>query len=174
MGEYGVDKPLLHSEAGLLCPSTDTVNCNPPGSDFYEAQADYVVWAHVRNIAAEIIGTIWYTLNGPGWSNSGLLDGSQNPRPAYYSFQFMAEELRNANFIELAYEYPEYPGLRAYKFTKGGKRIWVMWASDEQPSSITLPSETEKVFNKYGEDITPLDGQITVKSPIYVELIPIP
>jgi hypothetical protein len=180
MGEYGVDKPLMHSEAGLLCDVRNSY-CNPPGTDFYEAQADYVVWVHVRNMAADIeadiniIGTIWYTLNGPGWQNSGLLDSSQNPRPAYYSFQFMAEELRNADYIQrILLYYSQYPFLRVYEFNKSGKRIWVMWASDEQPSSITLPNETTKVFNKYGEDITPTDLQITVKSPIYVELIPIP
>jgi len=172
MGRYGVDKPLLHSEAGLLCDARNSY-CNPPGPDFYEAQADYVVWVHVRNIAAEIIGTIWFTLNGPGWQNSALLDSSQNPRPSYYSFQFMAEELRNADYRQRMWlYYDQYPFLRVYEFNKSGKRIWVMWASDEQPSSITLPSETTKVFNKYGEDIAPPDGQITVKSPIYVELTP--
>ena len=176
MEKYGVDKPLLHSEAGLLCDDRNSY-CKPPGPDFYEAQADYVVWVHVRNIAADIeadidiLGTIWYTLNGPGWKNSGLLDSSQNPRPAYNSFKFMAEELRNANFIELAYEYPQCPYLRAYKFSKGGKQIWVMWTLDENQCPITLPGETTGVFNKLGEDITPPDGQITVKSPIYVELL---
>jgi hypothetical protein len=178
MGKYGVDKPLLHSEASLLCHEGNSY-CDPPGPDFYEAQADYVVWVHVRNIAADIdadidiLGTIWYTLNGPGWRSTGLLDGNQDPRPAYNSFQFMAEELRNASFIELAYEHPQQcPHLRAYKFSKGGKQIWVMWTADESQCPITLPGETTKVFNKYGEDITPLDRQITVKSPIYVELIP--
>ena len=173
MGEYGVEKPLLHSEAALLCPPTDKDNCYPPREDFYESQADYVVWVHVRNIAADILGTSWYTLNNQGWSNSSLLDSSQNPRPSYYSFQFMAEELHNADYIQRMWlYYDQYPFLRVYEFNKSGKRIWVMWASDEQPSSITLPSETTKVFDKYGEDITPLDRQITVNSPIYLELTP--
>jgi hypothetical protein len=201
MREYGVDKPLFHSEASLLCPpppnfleemerygvenpllyskdalllsSTSEFTCDPPDSQFYEAQADYVVWVYVRNIAAGIIGTTWYTLTGPGWVNGGLLDGSQEPRPAYYSFQFMAEELRNAVYRQrLWLYYDQYPFLRVYEFNKSGKRIWVMWASDEQPSSIILPGETTKVFNKYGDDITPTNSQITVKSPVYVELTP--
>jgi hypothetical protein len=173
MARKGVNnKPLFHSEAGLLCPSTDKDNCNPPGSDFYEAQADYVVWVHVRNLADGIMGTSWYTLSGPGWSDSGLLDENQNPRPAYYSFQFMAEELHNANFIKkVGLYYDQHPFLRVYEFSKSEKRIWVMWASDEEPSTITLPVETTKVFDKYGNNITiPTNRQITVKSPIYVEL----
>ena len=196
---YGVDKPLLHSEASLLCPSpeemeryggenpllyskdellllsTSEFTCDPPDEQFYEAQADYVIWVHVRNIAAGIMGTIWYTLTGPGWVNGGLLDGSQDPRPAYYSFQFMAEELRNASYVrKVGLYYSQYPFLRVYEFKKNGKRIWVIWASDEQPSSIILPGPggTTKVFDKYGDDITPANGQITVKSPIYVELTP--
>ena len=174
MARKGVNnKPLFHSEAGLLCPSTDTVNCNPPGSDFYEAQADYVIRVNVRNIAAKIIGTSWYTLSGPGWSNSGLLDDNQNPRPAYYSFQFMAEELRNANYIKNVGLYSsQYKFLKVYEFSKSEKRIWVIWASDEQPSTITLPVETTKVFDKYGDDITPTNGQIAINSPVYVELTP--
>jgi len=174
MAKYGVDKPLFHSEAGLLCPSgSEDAECDPPGSDFYEAQADYVIWAHVRNLADGIMGTSWYTLSGPGWSDSGLLDDKQNPRPAYYSFQFMAEELRNADYEQRIWlYYDQYPFLRVYEFNKSGKRIWVMWASDEQPSSITLPGEMIKVFNKYGNDITPTNGQITIKSPVYVELTP--
>ena len=129
MARYGVDKPLFHSEAGLLCPSTDTVNCNPPGSDFYEAQADYVIRVYVRNMSANILGTSWYTLSGPGWSNSGLLDENQNPRPAYNSYQFMAEELRNADYIQRIPLYSaQYPYIQVYEFNKSGKRIWVMWA----------------------------------------------
>jgi hypothetical protein len=174
MAEYDVNKPLFHSEAGLLCPPTDKDNCYPtPREDFYESMADYVIWVHVRNIAAKIIGTSWYTLSGPGWDDSGLLDDKQSPRPAYYSFQFMAEELRNADFIEkVGLYYDDYPFLRVYEFNKSGKLIWVMWASDEQPSSITLPDETTKVFDKYGDDITPANGQIAINSPVYVELTP--
>jgi hypothetical protein len=173
MGGYGVENPLLYSKDALLLSSTSDFTCDPPDAQFYEAQADYVIWVHVRNIAAGIMGTTWYTITGPGWVNGGLLDGNQNPRPAYNSFQFMAEELRNANYIGKVWlYYSQYPLLRVYEFKKSGKRIWVIWASDEQPSSIKLPGETTKVFDKYGDDITPANGQITVKSPIYVELTP--
>lgn len=77
LSSYGWDKPLLHTEGALLCPSSFKTSCNPPGPAFYEAQADYVVWLYVRNWAEGLLGTMWYTLDGPGWQESALLDGGQ-------------------------------------------------------------------------------------------------
>ncbi len=67
---------------------------------------------------------------------------------------------------------PQYPELRSFEFIKPGRRIWVLYAEDELPHTVTLPLDTLTVVDKYGNDITPSGDQITVNSPVYVELLP--
>ena len=168
---YGVDKPLMLTEGSLTCPEWRPDLCNPPDTAFYEAQADYVVWLFVRNWAEGLLGTIWYQFEGQGeWRYSSMLGSVQNPRPAYYTFDFLTEELGGASYKGLV---TRYSALRGYEFSAPGKRIWVLWAPDEQLHTITLPSATlEVVYDKYGNDITPTGSSISVNSPIYVELTP--
>jgi hypothetical protein len=63
-----------------------------------------------------------------------------------------------------------YPGVTGYEFFEHGKKIWVLWATDWQNHTITLPSGTIQVLDKYGNLVTPTAGQVTVNSPIYIEL----
>lgn len=169
MVAQGVDKPIMHTEGSLICPEWNTIHCVTPGTDFYEAQADYVVWLFVRNWAEGLLGTMWYQFDGPGWRFSGMLDGSQNPKPAYLVFDFLTQELANATYTG---KVTQYAGLSGYAFSKPGKLIWVLWAPDEQTYTITLPSSTTVVYDKYGADITPVGSTLSVKSPVYVESTP--
>jgi hypothetical protein len=168
MAKYGVEKPVIITECGLLCPEGDPT-CNPPPAEFFEAQADYVVWLYARTLAAGVTGTLWYTLNGPGWRYLGLLDGSGNPKPAYMAYKNMTEKLAGATYTRT---YSEYPELKSFEFIKPGGRIRILYAQDEIPHTITLPPGTLYVFDKYGNDITPSGDQITINSPVYVELTP--
>lgn len=170
MESYNVDKPLMHSEGALLCIGGPPC----PDPDFYEAQADYVVWVYVRNLAANLMGTTWYTLEGPGWRDSGLLSGATE-RPAYQTYKFMTYELGQANFVQqITQQYPEHPNLRVYEFASFWKNIWVLWTSDHSDTDppITLPSNTIHVYDKYGTDITPASDQMVVNNPIYIEFLP--
>jgi hypothetical protein len=168
MASYGVDKPLMHTEGALLC-NENTPICNPPQPEFFQDQADYVVWLFVRNWAEGLRGSVWYQFEGPGWRYSGLLDANQQPKPAYEALKFLAQELGNATYVKRV---SRYPVLRGYEFSAPGKRVWVLWAPDDQLHTITLPPDLHKVFDKYGKDITPAGSTITVMSPIYLELAP--
>jgi len=172
MAEYNINKPIMNNEASLLfCDYVKYPNCPTPTQDFFQAQAEYVVWLNVRNIATDILGTLWFTLPGRGWADCALLDGSQQPRPSYESFQFMADELRNAEFIEQTNEeIATCADLRAYKFLKGGMQIWVMWTGDETDCDFTLPTGNLRVFDIYGNDITPPGEELTIRAPVYVEI----
>lgn len=169
MAKYGVDKPIIHTEGSLTCPETTTAYCNPPGSAFNEAQADYVVWLYVRNWANDIMGTIWYQFDGLGWRSSGMLDANQQPKPVYNAYKFLTEELGGAGYER---RITQYTGLDAYEFRTTDKRIWVMWAPDGQQRTITLPAGFVKAYDKYGAALTPNNNQLTVRSPIYLELTP--
>jgi hypothetical protein len=171
MSKYGVNKPIMHTEGSLICPEWDTAHCNPSGSAFNEAQADYAVWLFVRNLANGLAGTIWYEFEGAagGWRDSGMLDENQNPKPVYNAFKFMVQELRDAVYAK---QITQYPNLRVYEFSGTGKRIWVLWAPDEKSYTISKPAGTLKILDKYGTNIISSESTITVKSPIYIELTP--
>jgi hypothetical protein len=79
----------------------------------------------------------------------------------------MTNELSSSKYIQQIYNYSN---VRAYEFTNSTKRIWVMWSPDDQYHTINLPAGTIKVLDKYGNMITPSNNQITVKSPVYVEI----
>ena len=169
MTQYGVDKPLMHTEGALICPDWNTTDCNPPGEAFYQAQADYVVWLYVRNWAEGVKGTIWYQFDGPGWRHSGMLTKDQQPQPAYLAFKFLLDELGEATYLGKVQEFPDLTG---YEFISGAKNIWVLWSADGQARQATLPSNTTGVFNKFGEPISFEAGEISVQSPVYVEFGP--
>ncbi|MEW5870919.1 MAG: hypothetical protein AB1894_16720 [Chloroflexota bacterium] len=172
LSSYSADKPLLHTEGALNCPAywTNNYSCNPqPGTDYYEAQADYVVWLYVRDWAIDIPGVIWFTVEESGWHNSGLLNPDTTTRPAHAAYRFLSQELAGAHYVGTIGNYPE---LRTYAFGKTRKRIWVMWAPDQIDHTITLPANVLVVYDKYGNPVIPSAGQITVNSPVYVEMWP--
>jgi hypothetical protein len=123
----------------------------------------------VQNWADDLFGTIWYQFEGPGWRFGGLLDEDQNPRPSFEALSFLTVELSEAGYSG---EVTQYESLVGHKFLKPDKQIWVVWSPDEVETQIQLPENLLVVFNKYGEDITPPGKDITVSSPIYLELIP--
>jgi len=166
MSIFGLNKPIFHTEAALLCPEYNSTDCTNPDSRFYESQADYVVWLYVRNWANGVDATIWYEFQGPGWRYGGLLDGSQNPKPAYYALKFLTQELNSATYSGRVLENTNVSG---YEFSTNDKKIWVLWSPDEKPHTVTLPATANKAFDKYGVGITLTGNQITVDSPVYVE-----
>jgi len=170
MAKYGVNKPIMHTEGAFLCPYWSGELCAPPGNDFYEAQADYVIWLYIRNWAADIKSTIWYTIEGPGWRYGGMLDDQQNPRPAYLVFKNMVSYLSNTYYTGKVTQYSD-PDFRGYAFRENDRVIWVVWSVDENAgTNIILPANVTHVYNKYGNNITPGTNQINVTSPIYIEM----
>lgn len=167
MASYNVDKPLMITEASVFCPEGG-VECDPVSNGFLEAQADYITWLYLRSWAQNITGVIWYTLEDSGWRSSGLhLSGL--PKPAYYAYQFAAKKLDDASFVR---PLSQYSGLSGYEFRSSGKRIWVLWSPSRSNTLFSLPAGVTNVFDKYGDTITPVSGQISVNSPVYIELSP--
>jgi hypothetical protein len=167
LNAFHLEKPIYHTEGALLCPEYNTTDCTNPGSNFEEAQADYVVWLFVRNWANDVDVTVWYELQGPGWRYGGLLDGSQSPKPAYNALQFLTQELEGASYIGRVLENT---AVDAYEFTRKDVKVWVMWSPDEMNHTVSLPSSALQAYNKYGVLIPITSNQITVNSPVYVEL----
>jgi hypothetical protein len=164
MAQYGVNKPVMLTEASLICD-----DCIPPPGNFLEAQADYVVWVFLRAWAADVFGVTWYTFEGPGWRNGGLLDANQQPRKAYLALEFMTGLLADTAY---AGEVTQFAGVKGYKFVGGGKNIWALWSADGPAHSIQLPADVSKVYDKVGTDVTPSGSTLSVAGPVYVEFLP--
>ena len=163
---FGLEKPIFHTEGALLCPETNPTDCNPPGGDFEQSQADYVVWLYVRNWANDVDVTIWYEFMGHGWRYSGLLDGAQSPKPAYDALKFLTQELGRATYIGRVLEDTAVDG---YEFSRDSGKVWVLWSPDEVNHTVGIPSSAQKAYDKYGVEIPITANQITVNSPVYIE-----
>jgi hypothetical protein len=163
---HGVKKPLMHTEGSLTCPPGNIIHCIPPTTRFYRKQAEYAVWLYVRNWASDIMATVWYQFDGPGWRYSGMLDQNQAPKPVYHAFDFMTEELGKA-----WYEGPvtRYLPTIGYSFGAPDKRIWVLLPPDGTVQSIVLPGDVTRVYDTFGKDITPPGNSIQIDGPVYVE-----
>lgn len=170
MARYSISKPIIHSEAALICHPNNTLECNPPVADFYEKMADYVVWNYVRTWAAGVITSIWYPMVESGWYYTAILNSNYSSRPAYNSFRFMAQELNGAQYVR---QITLYPMLRIYEFSARGLKIWAAWSPDYNiPYTLTLPAGTIRVLDRNGNTIQPVGGKLTVSSPIYIEMTP--
>jgi hypothetical protein len=87
----------------------------------------------------------------------------------YDSLAFIVQEL-----VGSRYSGPlrGYSGLRAYEFSSATKRIWVLWAPDQAEHAISVPAETLRVLDNFGNIVQPEQGQILVNSPRFIELRP--
>jgi hypothetical protein len=165
LSAYGYQKPLMLTEAGLLCYKCES----PPPSEFLSAQAAYVPQLYTKSIALGLLGTVWYTLDGPGWRHGGLLDKDQNPRPSYQAFMAMTALLREAR-----YDGPvkDLHGLDGHAFTLPKRQVWVVWSPDGSAVETQLPEGTQAIYNLFGDQLEPEDGSIEVDhSPVYLELL---
>jgi hypothetical protein len=149
MSEYSVDIPLYITETSLLCNWCTGDNLPP----FYNMQANLAPRSFPRAMAENISGFIWYTLEGPGWLNSGLLDENQVPKPAYYSYQTLAEMVANATLSGPA-SYGD--GIEAYTFYKGAARIDIIFAIEDVSYTIYIPRVYFiAAYDRFGNLITP-------------------
>ena len=165
MASYGVDKPVILSEASLVCPES-VVGCQPPGSTFLELQADYVVRLYARAWAQGIKGVIWYALDDSSWRSSSLKSYAAL-KPSYHAYQTMGSKLYDTRAI---WSITGYSGVQGYEFVQADRKVWVLWSTDGLPHTIALPQNWLAVSDKYGSPITPVNGQVTVNSPIYVDV----
>jgi hypothetical protein len=165
LARYQADKPVILSEAGLLCYQSNP-NCGPR---FFSAQASYLARVFARAWANRLIGAIWYTLEGPGWEKGGLLDENQQPRPAYQALSFMAGLLQGA-----AYDGPRSSGpIEGYAFRKGATRYELYWTNDDTPARMAWPAGTVAAYDMMGQPLPVTGADLEVNfNPIFIEIKP--
>jgi hypothetical protein len=161
---YGVNKPILMNEGGLLCYRSSP-SCMV--ETFYNDQANYAVRLYARTWANGLLGSIWYTLDGPGWQEGGLLDANQAPRPAYQALRFMANLLDGASYAGSLGS----GALERYAFRKGATTYQIYWTNDRSTVEITLPENTRVVYNSLGQAVQAVGPTLGVGfEPLYIEI----
>jgi hypothetical protein len=163
MARYQVDKPVLLSEAGLLCYQSNP-QCGPR---FFSAQASYLPRVYARAWANRLLGAIWFTLEGPGWEKSGLLDENQQPRPAYTTLSFMAGLLQGAS-----YDGPRSSGaIEGYAFRKGATRYELYWVNNDSAARMAWPAGSAAAYDMYGQPLPVTGAELEVNfNPIFIEI----
>jgi hypothetical protein len=169
MSEYGVEKPVVLNEIALRCQSWKP-DCIPLGDAFYQAQADFLVRALTRALSEYVMGYAWYTLNGPGWENSGLLDENQEPRRSYIAYRHISQLLQNTKYVSTV-DYGS--DIETYAFKRGSEQVHVLWARTDLLIGIAEPPGFIEAFEWNGNPLPSSNGQLTVGfSPIYLIISP--
>ncbi|MGC9334385.1 MAG: hypothetical protein ACP5JJ_09575, partial [Anaerolineae bacterium] len=164
LADYGYEKPLMLTESGLLCRTCET------GADevFLSAQAAYVPRLYVRNDALGLMATIWYTLEGPGWRNAGLLEADAQPRPSFRAFQILSSSLPDECAMTDADSAAD---VARYVYHCPDGQIWVLWSRDGSDLQFPAPKGFQEAYDLYGEPIAADGRSITVGfEPIYLQI----
>lgn len=177
MSKYAIDKPLALNEIALMCAEVvggqAVTYCTPPNSQFFDVQADFLVKVFTRAWSINIMSVSWYTLNGPAWRYTGLVESSTNlVTPAYVAYIEYLDRLRDGEF-QSAHNYGQ--DIEAYTFKKDGVLVDVVWTNVNENKIIQIPQfQWIAAYDRTGNAITPTASggyyEVTVSmSPIYIE-----
>ncbi len=161
LSTYGYGQKYLVNTESAVFKGENVMEppCNPDYNDLMpsieETKVDYVVQSNAVAVAEGWKANIWYSAFGVRCS--GLLNSDLSPKPAYYAFQFVQHELREAVFVR---QITEYPQLMGYEYEIPGRKLWVIWAMDGQAHTIPLPVLPLEI-NKMGADGQPVNEAIS-------------
>ncbi|WP_298821818.1 hypothetical protein [Chloroflexus sp.] len=165
LARYGYAKPLIMNEGGLLCYRSSPT-CRPNG--FEAAKADAVLRLYARAIAADLLMAHWYTLNGPGWQEGGLLDDRQEPIPAFRAFQFARQQLGAARYLRPV----AMNGLEGYHFRATDAEVIVVWSVDGVERVFPVPANARAIYDAVGAEL-PLSTTLTLTIAPRMIVIPV-
>jgi hypothetical protein len=106
---------------------------------------------YTRTYAADLVASIWYTLDGPGWQDGGLLDRAQRPRPAFVAIRMLSGLLDGARYERGVVE----GAVERHSFRKGDTTLTVVWTNDGSSVSVAAPENMRAVYNLRGERLAP-------------------
>ncbi len=175
---YDVVKPLFLDEASYTCPDWESMRaiCDEPPAQFYDEQASFVIRGYTTALSAGVEAVVWYTLEGPGWQNSGLLNGDQKPRPVFLAYKTLIEQVTGAALPPKSVDYGE--GVRGWRYDMGSYAVDVVYASFVGPKTISWPASSHvALFDRFGQPLTPdmVDKFITLQintQPVFIHRKP--
>jgi hypothetical protein len=165
MARYGISKPLILNETALICPPPPYGHCPGIGPTFYQAQSTYIIRMMTRAWSIGVQRTIWYTLHGPGWYDSGLLDAQQRPRPVYFAYQTLIKMTIPSDPPVPIKDYDRSDvRVEAYRYNKGMQLVDVVWGKDLSTYYVKVPPKFTKAYDQYGAELTPIGPYLPVNS----------
>jgi hypothetical protein len=173
---YGLDKPFVCTETGSQASSWY--------DDSYEEQSRYVVQTFVRGTAASLQSVIWFMLADEpdlGYWKTGLLNADLTPKPAFYAYQTVVDQLGAVDYIRamLPGEFSS-EWIEGYLFfaPESSTQILAVWSQNEDEHQVVIPTPQLTIVGKYGDetivrdgDDGTLDDQVQVgigSSPVYL------
>jgi hypothetical protein len=167
MDRYGVPrKPMLNTEAALLCPIL-TPACS-------QAQENAIGRFYIRAIVDGLLGHLWYIYDSDDFNHTALVEPSDVSvqRPIYQAYRQIATLLSGARLLG---PLPgQATGIEGYRFASGARTITVFWSDSEQIAVIPAqPGAEVTCADHVGEPIVcaNTDGAvqlITQPGPLFV------
>ncbi len=158
MGRYNVSKPIIMNEGGLLCHPSSAATCNELDKDYRNDQANYAIRMYSRSGANDLIGSVWYTLDYPGWRDGALLDANQAARDPFRAIDFLSSKLKGATYVRTLTN----EGVEGYEYAKGNMTYQIYWMNDEIDGTVEIPAGA-KAYDKFGGDATPSGSSLTIE-----------
>jgi len=165
MRSYGVERPIIHSEAYLLDRPDNPEDYNL----FEEYKADYLVWVYANGWSQGLKAVTWYAIEG--WKGSELINRDGSETKAFQALKTMTGFLKFADFISRE----DYEGFTKFVYRNGNEIIWLLIPTGQQYGtmySIPAPSKLKRVVDLFGNDQTVSGSNIAFTRPVYIFINP--
>ncbi|GAP09600.1 cellulase [Bellilinea caldifistulae] len=162
MLKYGVNKPIIHSEAYLL----DRPEAPDDYESFEDYKADYLVWVYANGWSQDLKAVTWYSIEG--WKGSELIRRDGSETKALQALKTMTGFLHQAQFLSR----DDNIGYTRFIFRKGNELTWLLIPTGQQYGmeySIPIPSKFKKAIDLFGNEQAVTDT-IRFSRPTYVFL----
>lgn len=148
----------------LLCPEMGFWS-SPEFSSSKNMQANRLVQMFVRGLSVGIEASAWYKVSDTAREGSdadlnpdrtsGLLDVDGNPKPSYYAYRTMTQELTGARYVRRL----QVPGAEGYVFRMpNGSEKTVVWSTGSS-ATVTFPHACLRMVDRSGSIYQPIvDG----------------
>lgn len=176
LGDYGLDKPLMVTEAGMWSAALPPY---PPATP--DDQVRYVAKLFTRSLAVGVQTVIWFQYDDvTGFDDParGLVDTALQPKPAETAFRLASELLADA--VPERQPRDLLASGEVYWFKQGEDRLAVAWTEDGSQASLSIrAAEVERVHglgtrqSLRDESDGKLDGLVTVRygqDPIFIQI----
>jgi hypothetical protein len=165
---YGLEKDIFITETGYLCLENN-LSCRNDLNTFYDRQAQYGVWLLVRNWIEGLDQTFWYTFNGPGWREGGILNKEQQPKPVYSTIQILTQRMQGAKSAQKLDCLPD--GLQGYAINFEERTTWVVVSSDNVSHILDLSEYDFLAYDVFNKEFENQEGKLEIFYPVYVDFI---
>lgn len=164
-------KPMIRTEAGLLCPSA-LIN-----SECRWYQADYVARLYVRSLRDDLMASLWYAYDSDSFHNTAMIepDSPWVPRQTYFAYRHVSTLLSRARYLGPIESLPD--SVEGYRLETPKGIVFAFWA-DNAPTTISLPVRSSKAVctDRDGGQLpcTISDGQLRITAGVSPSFVLVP